>query len=472
MPLFKAVGKISAVAPAVVRRTCRLSLKAGERRIVHALVPVADPSPTVGMRKNRPRLRRFLIAAVVGASVVGLLRLSRVVLEPLHQRGVAQPVLGPLIALCRILQLPGQFIQWDVIDRVPYVVGVSNRYPRAAYYGASFAFYAVFVVSLGTINRVANRWADRPGPQAAGGSGDRSSEPESKVGLARPSRRRVLIAAKTVFVGGAVVAGGYPLFVETRRLSVTRRLFSVRGLPDPLDGLRVVQLTDIHLGPWTSVADVRRMVAAANALDPDLIALTGDYVLHSADYVAPVAAALAGLRARVGVVGVLGNHDWWEEGPLSKRALANAGVRMVDNGRVFVTPGRRLSESPREGLCVAGVGDLMTDEQHYDLALGGLPADMPRLLLSHNPDVAEERPFVASGHRVDLMLSGHTHGGQIRLPLIGSPVTMSRYGQKYARGLVQGPTCPVYVSRGLGMAMLPVRLGSVPEIAVIELRRA
>jgi predicted MPP superfamily phosphohydrolase len=182
--------------------------------------------------------------------------------------------------------------------------------------------------------------------------------------------------------------------------------------------------------------------------------------------------ALAGLRAKLGVVGVLGNHDWREDGPLSQRELTRAGVRLIDNGRLFVAPSRRLSDAPSEGLCVAGVGDLWTDRQDYGRALGGLPADMPRLLLSHNPDVAEEPAFVESGYRVDLMLSGHTHGGQIYLPGVGAIVTMSRYGQKYVRGLVRGPTCPVYVSRGLGMAMLPVRFGSVPEVAVIELRSA
>jgi uncharacterized protein len=423
------------------------------------------------MRKNRPRLRRFLVAALAASIVLGLIWQSQRFLHPMHRRGLAQPLLGPLNGISRVLQLPGQFLLYEVINRAPFSRRMAG-YPWGVFYVVSFLFYTVSFVSLNTINRLIDRWASRRRPSSVPRSHVPSpeTETEARAEAARPSRRRMLVAAKTIFVGGAVAAGGYPFFVETRRLEITRRLFPVRGLPTSLDGLRVVQLTDIHLGPWNAVADVRRIVAAANAHNPDLIALTGDYVLQSADYVAPAAAALAGLRARVGVVGVLGNHDWWEDGALSKRELTGAGVRMVDNGRLFVTPSRRLSESPQDGLCVAGVGDLMTDSQHYDQALGGIPEDMPRLLLSHNPDVAEERPFIRSGHRVDLMLSGHTHGGQIRFPVIGSPVTMSRYGQKYARGLVQGPACPVYISRGLGMAMLPIRFGSVPEIAVIELK--
>ena len=129
----------------------------------------------------------------------------------------------------------------------------------------------------------------------------------------------------------------------------------------------------------------------------------------------------------------------------------------------------RPDTTSAEGLCLAGVGDLWTDRQLYARALAGVPGTTPRLLLSHNPDIAEERAFVSSGFRVDLMLSGHTHGGQIYIPGLGTPILPSRYGQKYAQGLVQGPTCPVFVSRGLGTALLPLRVGVPPEIAVIEL---
>ena len=330
----------------------------------------------------------------------------------------------------------------------------------------SFGFYLVLFYLLGTINRRWNRRIDRVPPvvPAEAGATDLPLAP-------RPSRRLVLRAIKRTVVTGIVAGGAYPLFVEPHRLEITRRSFRIRGLPSTLDGLRIVQVTDIHLGPWTSLGHVRALVQKANALEPDLIVLTGDYVLRWPDYIPQAASALAGLRAKVGVVGVLGNHDWYQDGPLSKRELEKAGVRMIDNDRVFLTPDRRLREGAGEGLCVAGVGDLWRDVQLYDRALAGVPAEVPRLLLSHNPDVAEEPAFVASRHRVDLMLSGHTHGGQIRFPFVGAPVTMSRYGQKYARGLVMGPTCPVFVCRGLGMVMLPLRLGSVPEMAVIELRR-
>lgn len=232
----------------------------------------------------------------------------------------------------------------------------------------------------------------------------------------------------------------------------------------------MVQLSDIHHGPWLSIGYVRSVVEAANRLRPDLIVLTGDYVQSAPAYIVPVVEALSHLRAAIGVVGVLGNHDWWEDGPLTQREFHRHGIPLIDNARLFLTPGRELKVSANEGLCLAGLGDLWEGAPDYGAALAGVPPDMPRLLLSHNPDAAEERAFVRAGHRVDLMLSGHTHGGQIRVPGMGTPAIPSRYGQKYAYGLVRGPACPVMVSSGLGMAILPLRAGAPPEIVEIELR--
>jgi uncharacterized protein len=274
-------------------------------------------------------------------------------------------------------------------------------------------------------------------------------------------------------VGAAGAAGlGYALLAELRWFRVTRRTVPLRGLPPALDGLRLVQLTDIHHGTWLALDYVRQVVDAANALRPDVVLLTGDYVHQSPAYIGPVTGELARLRPAVGCVAVLGNHDWWEDADRTRRRLEEAGIPVIDNARRVLTPDRRLVEGTDAGLALAGVGDLWMDRQDYRAALAGLPEAMPRLLLSHNPDVAEERDFVRSGLRVDLMVSGHTHGGQVYIPGLGTPIVPSHYGQKYAGGLVQGPACPVFVSRGLGVSSLPVRLGVPPELAVLELRAA
>jgi predicted MPP superfamily phosphohydrolase len=212
-------------------------------------------------------------------------------------------------------------------------------------------------------------------------------------------------------------------------------------------------------------------VDAANHLEPDLVFLTGDYVLYSPEYVRPVVEELARLRPRIGTLAVLGNHDWWEDVALMREAFAATDIPLIDNTRRVLTPDRRLVSAADDGLAIGGVGDFWEDSQEYRRALGDLPANMPRLLLSHNPDVAEETDLYRSRVRVDLMLSGHTHGGQIRLPLFGTPIVPSRYGSKYAKGLVEGPFCPVFICRGIGMSMVPTRFGASPELACLELRR-
>jgi predicted MPP superfamily phosphohydrolase len=181
---------------------------------------------------------------------------------------------------------------------------------------------------------------------------------------------------------------------------------------------------------------------------------------------------LAKLRPRIGTVAVLGNHDWWEDAPRICRAFAGTDIVLIDNDRRVLTSDRKLVPTAEAGLALCGVGDLWEDSPDYHTALGGLPASLPRLLLSHNPDVAEEPGFVQSGLRVDLMLSGHTHGGQISIPKYGAIVTSSRFGNKYAKGLIQGPVCPVFVSRGIGVSAFPLRCGVPPEIVVLELRSA
>jgi predicted MPP superfamily phosphohydrolase len=218
---------------------------------------------------------------------------------------------------------------------------------------------------------------------------------------------------------------------------------------------------------------VRTIVDATNALKPDVVLLTGDYVFESPRYVPQVAKALSQLRPKIGCVGVLGNHDWWEDADLARRELKRARIALIDNDRLVLTTSRRFEGNASEGLCIAGVGDFWEDRQLYGQALGRLPHDMHRILLSHNPDVAEAEELAQSRLRVDLIVCGHTHGGQIQLPFVPNPAAgVSRYGAKYTHGMVQGPIAPVYTSAGLGTVGVPIRLGTTPEIAVFELRSA
>ena len=399
-------------------------------------------------------MRTFRFATFITLGVNSYLVLVYWVLVPLHSAGIAQPVTGFLNGIGQCLSMPGLAM---VIRAEGKLGHATAAYSRPLVLLLNIVIYFSIAWLLGALRS----WSPKRAVMTA------ASSPSSAI----VSRRRFLRTGSSFVALGAAAGFGYSLCFEPRWVSVARRYFPVRGLPPSLVGLKVAQLTDIHLGPWISLGFVEEVIRKTNQLDPDLILLTGDYVHQSARYIAPVVNALKELKARIGIVGVLGNHDWWESAKLVRSAFERVGLPLIDNARLFLSPDRKLVGESSEGLCIAGVGDLWEDHCLYEKALGGVPEAMPRLLLSHNPDVAEEPGLVDGGYRVDLMLSGHTHGGQIWLPGLGTPVVPSRFGQKYAHGLVQGPVCPVLISSGIGMTVLPLRFGVAPEIVVIELRQ-
>ncbi|MCW5557549.1 MAG: metallophosphoesterase [Verrucomicrobiae bacterium] len=274
-------------------------------------------------------------------------------------------------------------------------------------------------------------------------------------------------------VGGLGAVGGglasYAALLEPQRVQVRRFTAPLRDLPTSLEGFRIVQVSDTHYGPFISFEYLRSVIRRANALAPDLIVLTGDYVHRTPLAIEPGVQVLQGLRARLGVVGVLGNHDHWEGAASVRDAFARVGIPLLDNQRQFLARDSLRSDAASGGVIgLCGVGDLWEDKVRFDQALDGIPEAVPRIVLAHNPDTAERIP---SGLRVDLMLSGHTHGGQVSVPGHGPLLVPSAYGRKYAGGWCAGPQCPVIVSRGVGMAILPVRFGVPPEISEITLVR-
>jgi uncharacterized protein len=402
----------------------------------------------------RPRL--ILPGVITATAFTVLAVLVCWVFRPLHLKGYGQSVTGFLIGLDHVLQVPGRIIASRLLH---LHFRPEQRFDEwLAWLACGVPVYFL----IGYFSALLWRCLTPPGAPSRPTPG---SAPQT-----RPTRRRFLGTAVKLAAAGAGVGFGYALVAEPRWFVVTRRTLPVCGLPPELDGLRLAQLTDIHHGPWLSLDYVHQVVDTANALRPDLVLLTGDYVSDSPRYIEPVVGELARLRPKIGSVAVLGNHDWYEDAELTRQELTRIGVPLLDNTRLVLTPERLLSPDAVTGLALCGVGDLWTSHQDYRAALGELPRAMPRLLLSHNPDVAEEEAFRRSGLRVDYMISGHTHGGQIQVPFMGTPVVPSRYGQKYASGLVWGPACPVFVCRGIGLSVLPLRLGVSPEIAVLELK--
>ena len=241
-------------------------------------------------------------------------------------------------------------------------------------------------------------------------------------------------------------------------LTVERREIFLRRLPRELDRFRIVQLSDVHHSPFTGSEQIRRAVETANSLEPDLIALTGDYVSHERAYAAPCAEMLGRLRARHGVYAVLGNHDHWVDASLITDLFTLAGMR------VLVNEGMRF-EARGASFWLAGVDDTMVGMEDLPLALAGSSADEMKLLLAHNPVILRR----AARAGVDLVLSGHTHGGQVTLRSEREPSGRPR--RRLLRGLGRQGGTQIYVTRGLGTVVLPIRYGSPPEVSLLELRK-
>jgi len=248
-------------------------------------------------------------------------------------------------------------------------------------------------------------------------------------------------------------------FAEPFVLTVERHAVMLPRLPRTLDGLRIVQLTDLHHSPFTGSGQLQQAIETANSLQPDIIALTGDYVSHEREYAAPCAELVGRLRAKHGIFAVLGNHDHWTDAPLVADLFRAEGIR------VLINEGLRF-ELAGASFWLAGVDDTMVGLEDLPLALAGSQADEMKLLLAHNPTILRR----AARARVDLVLSGHTHGGQVAWRSERSASGKPR--RRILRGLGRRGDTQIYVSRGLGTVVLPIRYGSPPEVTLLELRCA
>jgi predicted MPP superfamily phosphohydrolase len=287
------------------------------------------------------------------------------------------------------------------------------------------------------------------------------------------TRRNFLLTGGALLGSGAATVS-YGVIIEPGfRLHTARWPIAHPSWPASMPPLRIAVLTDLHaMQPWMPVPRIERIVQAANDLQPDLIVLLGDYVAGMKGYrtdtvsIADWTAALRPLRAPYGVHAVLGNHDWWVDPRGVKRGLEQVGIRVLENeafklrahGRGFWLAGLGDQLAKRVSGRFVGVDDL-------DGTVAQTMGDTdPVVLLAHEPDI-----FVTVPPRVTLTLSGHTHGGQVRLPFVGRLVVPSKYGQRFAYGHVVEGGRHLLVSSGLGLSGLPVRFMVPPEIALVTL---
>ncbi len=260
------------------------------------------------------------------------------------------------------------------------------------------------------------------------------------------------------YAGTAVGGYTYAVQIEPKWLTIERVRVPLKGLKPNLAGLKIVQLSDIHLHPHTQIELVEKAVQTVNELTPDLILLTGDYVLAKAESIFDLAPALARMDARYGIYGILGNHDLWTNAKVVQKGLEDVGIPvLINNGLSLDIEG--------SSLFLAGLDDGWSGHPNLDTALERCPTNASAIVMMHEPDFVDT---IAQDTRVSLQLSGHTHGGQVRVPGIG-PVALPKFGRKYDIGLHQVGQTMMYVNRGLGVIGPPVRFRCRPEITELTL---
>jgi hypothetical protein len=272
--------------------------------------------------------------------------------------------------------------------------------------------------------------------------------------------RRRLILVALALAALAILLLAFSYWSATREPVVRRASLALPNWPAGEPGLRAVLLSDIHVGgPDMPPERLARIVEQVNALSPDIVLIAGDLITDKrastrwysmAEAIAPT----AGFRTRLGAFAVLGNHDHWRNADQARAALKRAGVRLLENEAVAVGP-----------LALAGLDDDFTGRARVAQTVAALRA-LPgaKMVLSHSPD-----PFAELPRDVQLMVAGHTHCGQVALPLVGPLSTMSRYGRRYACGIVREEGRTLIVTAGLGTSGVPLRLIAVPDMWLIEL---
>ncbi len=246
------------------------------------------------------------------------------------------------------------------------------------------------------------------------------------------------------------------LYTETYWVETKEVVIESRDIPPEFDGKRIVFITDIHAGPDFSPERVDGVVEKVNSLEPDLILLGGDYIDREYEYVSPVFDSMEKLSAPMGVYGVLGNND---PQYLTLKTFDESSLNYIGNTGEWI----QINDSR---IRVAGVGDFNNGQQLIDRALGDAAAEDFVILLSHNPDYFPELDH----SMVDLVLAGHTHGGQVTFFGLWAPVMRTIYGQKYITGVIEENKSTMIVSNGLGTVILPIRFFAKPQIHVIELK--
>lgn len=276
-----------------------------------------------------------------------------------------------------------------------------------------------------------------------------------------PGRRAFLRSARLAVLGAPAVATGYGTFVQRFRLNLREENIAVPGLPKDLEGLRLVQLSDIHLSPFLSVRELDRAIDIANETRAHIALVTGDLITTESDPLDDCLNRLTRLRADAGIFGCMGNHEIYAG---SEQYTQEQGARL---GMHFLRSQSRLLRFGATDLNLAGVDYQRSGKPYLPGAETMIVPSAFNLLLSHNPDVFP----VAARKGFQFTMSGHTHGGQVRVEILNHDLSVARFFTPYVDGLYRQGESSIFVSRGIGTIGLPARLGAPPEVALLRLCR-
>lgn len=278
--------------------------------------------------------------------------------------------------------------------------------------------------------------------------------------MSKKSRKILWIALIAVPIGLLLILA-YGIFIEPYRIQYKTIDFQSADIPAPFEDFKIIFLTDIHHSKVFPIERIEKLVNKVNTLEPDLILLGGDYAFDGEEYIEPCFEALANLRAKYGVYGVFGNHDHWDGIDTARQSMQNAGITSLENQSYWIgINGSRIK--------LGGVGDSWEGEQNLEVTANDVSEEDFVILVSHNPDIAEK----ITDDRIDLVLSGHNHGGHISFFGLWAPIVPSGYGSKYLTGVKKFEHTTVIISNGIGVSTYPpIRLFARPQVYSIQLSR-
>jgi len=381
--------------------------------------------------------------------IVAHLHLAVFALRQLAAAPWGRFAVGAALLVGLLLTGPSALMEWDQ-RFLGWTAPVPWRLASAVWVVGLFGAYTVF------LGHQFWQWMQRPG-------GSRAASPlaDGSLGLlaaGSPASRRAFVTAAVA----PFVIAGYGTFAGRKQIEVKEIDIALRGLPGDLDGLRLAQITDLHCGPFLTPRDVQRVVSMVNETRPHIALVTGDLITGPRDPLTPCIEALAGLRADAGIWGCMGNHEMFALCQRYTEAFGRA------QGIEFLRGTSKTFRFGKAELNLAGVDYQRSTQPYLEGARELIRQGALNVLLSHNPDVFP----VADDLGYDLVISGHTHGGQITVEIIEQWANPGRFFTPFVAGEYRLREAALYVSRGNGTESLPMRIGATPEITLLRLRRA